>query len=186
VPVLQPAMVRAVTRRLLDAALLLLAAAICAAQGAPVVRETQPRKPVKGDPALNSASANPHPGLPARALAQGARAEREPEKAHWAVARWTRATLQPPGTAQKTVTVPASGTVLVRASWPGPSAVDLTIQKQGATLATAAASKRYDGVMVATAQAKVPSAGEVVIRAAGPGSQSVKVDLYVGVLPAGR
>ena len=40
--------------------------------------------------------------------------------------------------------------------------------------------------MVATAQAKVNSAGEVVIQAAGPGSHSVKVDLYVGVLPSGR
>jgi len=82
------------------------------------------------------------------------------------------------------VTSAGCGTVLVRASWPGPSAVALTIQKQGATLATATSSKRYDGAMIATAQAKVPSAGEVVIRAAGPGSQSLKVDLYVGVLAA--
>ena len=76
--------------RFLWAALLLMSAAVSAAQE-PVVRETQPRKPAKGDPALNPASANPHPGLSARALAQGARREREPEKAHWASARWTRA-----------------------------------------------------------------------------------------------
>lgn len=168
------------------AMLLLLPAAVCAAQDAPVVRETQPRKPVTGDPVLNPSPSNSHPGLPARALTEGARADREPEETHWASARWTRATLQLPGTAQKTVTVPAAGTVLVRASWPGPSSVGLTIQKQGATLATATASKRFDGEMIATAQAKVSSAGEVVIRAAGPGSQSVKVDLYVGVLAAAR
>ena len=168
--------------------LLLLAAVCAAAQDAPrpVVKETQPRRPVHGDPALNPDSANQHPGLPARALAQGSRAEREPEKAHWESARWTRATLQLPSDAQKTVTVPAAGTLLVRASWPGPSDLDLTIQKRGATLATAKATKRSDGAMVATAQAKVPSAGEVVIRAAGGGSHAVKVDLYVGVLPASR
>lgn len=170
-------------QRFFWAALLLVPAAVCAAQDTPVVRETQPRRPVKGDPVLNPAPANRHPGLPARALAQGARADREPEKAHWASARWTRARLQLPGTAQNAVTVPAGGTVLVRASWRGPYAVGLTIQKQGATLATATTSKRYDGSMVATAQAKVPYAGEVVIRAAGPGSQSVRVDLYVGVVP---
>ena len=173
-------------QKLIWALLLLLPAAVCAAQDAPVVRETQPRKPVTGDPALKASASPPasQPPLPARALAAGARAEREPEKASWGEAKWTRATLQLPGTPQKAVTVPAAGTVLVRASWPGTAPVGLTIQKQGSTLATATSTKRFDGATVATAQAKVPTAGEVVIRASGPGSQSVKVDLYVGILPA--
>jgi hypothetical protein len=176
------------TRRWLRSAriLLLLSAAVCVAQQAPVVKETQPRRPIHGDPALNPQSGGRHPVLPARALAQESRAEREEEDSRWGTARWTRATLQLPGTAQKTVTVPAAGTVLVRASWPGPSALDVTIEKQGTTLATAKATKRSDGGMVATAQAKVSSAGEVVVRAAENGSQSVKVDLYVGVRPSTR
>ena len=53
-------------QRFFWAALLLLPPAVCAAQDTAVVRETQPRKPVKGDPVLNPAPANRHPG-PSRA-----------------------------------------------------------------------------------------------------------------------
>jgi len=173
-------------RKLVWALVLLIPAAVCAAQDSAVVKDTQTRKPVTGDPVVSVSPSNPHPGLPPGALSAGGRVEREAENARWESAKWTRATLQLPGTTQKSVIVPAAGTVLVRASWPGPSAVGVAIQKGGATLATATPVKRFDGAMVATTQAKVSTAGEVVIRATGSGSQLVKVDLYVGILEAAR
>jgi hypothetical protein len=163
----------------------LLLAAVCAAQDAPRVRESQPRSRVDGDPVVNPSRSRPHPGLPARARAEGERGEAVRERTNWAAARWTRATLQLPGTTQKAIAVPAPATLLLRASWTGPP-VAVTIVKQGITLATATPRRRFDGVMIATIQAKVPAAGEVVIRATESGSQPVKVDLYVGVLAAAR
>jgi hypothetical protein len=170
------------TRCLSAFLLLLLGASICRAQEAQV-KDTRPRKPVSGDPVIHFAASNPRPTLPAKARTGSGPAERTEERAHWAEARWTHATLQLPGTKEKTIAFPSAGTVFVRASWSGSAPVAVTVVKQGSTLATAKSAKRFDGSTVATAQAKVASPGQVVIRASGSGSAAVKVDLYVGALP---
>lgn len=170
-------------KRLFASLLLLLMAAPAAsrAQEGAQVKDAAPRKPVSGDPVIHFDASNPAPTLPAKARAGTGRTERTEEKARWGEAKWTHATLQLPGTKEKTVAFPAAGTALVRASWSGSAPVSVTVVQQGNTLATAKNVKRFDGSTVATAQAKV-APGQLVIRATGSGSAAVKVDLYVGAM----
>jgi hypothetical protein len=172
------------TARYLWALLLLLAAASVAQDVPARIRELQPRTLVSDDQAVNPSSFKSRPALPARARAEGARARVERANAGWESARWTRAVLQLPGTAQKTIAVSAPSTLLIRASWTSQSDLAVTVVKGTSTLATARLAKRFDGERIATAQVRVPSAGDIVIRATGSGSQPVKVDLFVGVLAA--
>jgi hypothetical protein len=147
----------------------------------PRVREVPGRKRVSGDPLINPATTNPHPGLPtsARREERGATPERHDET--WAAARWTTSTLQLPGNAKKTISVAAPSIVLIRASWPDQSDLTVRATRGNTTLASAKGIKKPGIGKVASTQVKVPSPGNIVIGATGPGSP--KVTLYVGILP---
>ena len=85
-----------------------------------------------------------------------------------------------PGAAHHQGAVPSN--VLVRATWKGSPTLAVSVVKQGATVATTKVTRRFDGEMVATAQAELTSAGDIVIQASDSGSQPAKVDVYVGIL----
>jgi len=163
---------------------LFLAAASAFAQPnpRPRVREAAGRRHVKDDPVVNP-SATTHP-LPAPARPAGERViPDEKRNDGWAAARWTTSTLQLPGNAKKTISLPAPSIVLVRASWPDDSDVTVSVARGGTTLKSVKGAKTPGVGRVATARVKVPSAGNIVIGATAPGS-STKVTLYVGVTAA--
>jgi hypothetical protein len=166
---------------------LLLLAMTASAQDVPVaIKDSALRPPASDNPIVNPSSLKPLPSLPAKALAQKARSEEEEREQGWGSAQWTHASLQIPGSAQQTIKVAAPSNVLVRATWRGSPTLAVSVVKQGATVATTKAIKRFDGDMVATAQAKLTSAGDIVIQASDSGSQPAKVDVYVGILAAGH
>ena len=166
---------------------LLLLAVTASAQNVPVtMKESPPQLKASDDPVINPSSSKPLPSLPAKALAQKARFEIEERSQGWGSAKWTHASLQLPGPAQRTIKVLAPSNVLVRATWKGSPTLVVRVLKQGAAVATTNATKRFDGEMVGTAQAKLTSAGDIVIQASDSVSQPTNVDVYVGILAAAR
>lgn len=150
----------------------------------PRVREVAGHKRVSGDPLVNPATANRHPGLPDAARPEherGASPERHDET--WAAARWTTSSLQLPGNARKTISVTAPSTVLIRASWPDQSDLTVSVARGNTTLGSARGTKKPGVGKIATTQVKVPSAGNITIGVTGP-SPGTKVTLYVGIVPA--
>lgn len=158
-------------------------AAPAAAQPAPRprVQETAPAKRVMNDPAVNPKSSTPHPGLPAGALVDDGRGEREERREGWAVARWTVHTLRLPSSAKRSISIAAPSVLLIRASWPDASDLTISVTKGGASLASIKGTSAGAGGRLATGYVTIPSAGELVVAASGGSAGTVT--LHVGVLP---
>lgn len=147
------------------------------------VVEGAERRRAADDPAMNPSSPTTPPDLPVAALGgSGPREPAERERGTWAAARWTTSTLQLPGNAKKTTSVARASTLMIRASWPGPADLTISIRRGNATLKSVKGKAKRGVGRLATALVRVPAAGNVVITVTGPGSS--KVTLHIGVLAA--
>jgi len=149
----------------------------------PRVQDAPPRGQVSEDPLVKTSSSKTPGVLPAGALRAPGIGEQGEET--WKSAKWQHSTIRLSGASSTNLSIAAPSVLLVRATWKQSVDVNVSVLQGAAVLASATTQKAFDGLRSATIQVKVP-AGPVVVKASSTAPGPIPVELYTGIVPAGK